>query len=46
MPPVVLAFLSDYMRIWDGREDMTVVLDIMSYIPMLEFKGQQPAFSL
>ncbi|KXJ93054.1 Mis6-domain-containing protein [Microdochium bolleyi] len=38
MPPIVLAFLGDYLQIWDGREDRTVILDILTYIPMLDFQ--------
>ncbi|KAH7033208.1 Mis6-domain-containing protein [Microdochium trichocladiopsis] len=38
MPPVILAFLSDYLHIWDGHEDRAEILDILTYLPMLDFQ--------
>ncbi|KAI1377312.1 Mis6-domain-containing protein [Hypoxylon crocopeplum] len=36
-PPVFLAFFSEYLKIWDGREGRDSVLTILPYIPLLDF---------
>ncbi|RYP29675.1 hypothetical protein DL767_006627 [Monosporascus sp. MG133] len=36
-PPMLLALLSEYLKTWDGRGGRKLVLEVLSYIPMLEF---------
>ncbi|ORY71132.1 Mis6-domain-containing protein [Pseudomassariella vexata] len=34
LPPVVLSFLWQYMKVWDGRESRAMILDILANAPL------------
>ncbi|CAJ2507310.1 Uu.00g084960.m01.CDS01 [Anthostomella pinea] len=38
IPPVFFPFFNDYMKIWGGRDGKDLVLDILTYTPLLDFQ--------
>ncbi|KAI1075280.1 Mis6-domain-containing protein [Whalleya microplaca] len=37
-PRVFLAFFSEFLKIWNGHDSQVLILDILSYIPILNFQ--------
>ncbi|KAI0408118.1 Mis6-domain-containing protein [Xylaria palmicola] len=38
LPPILLAFLREFMDAWDGVEGRELVLDILTYTPLADFR--------
>ncbi|KAK4167996.1 centromere protein I [Cladorrhinum sp. PSN259] len=38
LPPVLLTFLADFLKTWNGRDRKEVVLDTLSFIPPMKFQ--------
>ncbi|KAI1342636.1 Mis6-domain-containing protein [Xylariaceae sp. FL0016] len=38
LPPVILAFFGDCMKVWDGYEGRDLILEILIYCPLLNFR--------
>ncbi|OTB05754.1 hypothetical protein M426DRAFT_72618 [Hypoxylon sp. CI-4A] len=36
-PPIYLAFFSEYLKIWNGRDGRDTILTTLSYLPLLDF---------
>lgn len=41
IPPIFLAFLRELINTWDGIEGRELILDILTYTPLADFRGMR-----
>ena len=41
LPPIILDFFARFLPLWDGSGPQNVIVDILSYVPVLDFKGEE-----
>ncbi|SPQ21101.1 4d504f6a-7a4e-4e2a-8907-bdb054c8297e [Thermothielavioides terrestris] len=44
LPPLLLTFLEQFLRVWDGSGKRDMVLELLSYVPLIEFQGKDFLF--
>lgn len=42
LPPLLLTFFAQFLRVWDGSEMRDTVLETLSFAPLMEFKRKHP----
>jgi len=40
LPSVLLTFFEQFLHIWDGSTKRDLVLETLSYIPLIDFDGK------
>lgn len=43
LPPLILNFLVDFLKVWNGKDGREEILGLLPYSPLLEFESKSPA---
>ncbi|GAB1315001.1 Mis6-domain-containing protein [Madurella fahalii] len=46
LPPLLLMFFGEFLRLWDGSDKRDMVLETLSFAPLTDFQGFRPTLQL